>query len=193
VSDEELIMMFQNGDSEAFEKLFLRYKQAIFHFIFRFCKNSETAQELTQDVFSKIITKSDTFRHDSRFSTWIYTIARNITIDHSRKMTHRKQPSLDEKRQNGLSLLDTVESKTHQADRTAISNNLKTRILEAIDNLPEEQKEVFILREHNGLSFEEISEITASKTGTVKSRMRYALESLRTSLNEYKQYAKELS
>jgi len=192
-TDKKLILMFQNGDSTAFEKLFKKYKRPIFSFIFRYCNNTAIASDLTQDVFSKVIQKSASFKNESNFSTWIYTIARNTTIDHNRKAKHRSHLSFDNDNSNGVPLIEIIKNSSPEPDRSLISSNLKIKLHNAIDKLPSDQKEVFLLREYSGLKFDEISKIVNTKTGTVKSRMRYALESLRKTLAEYEQYAKELS
>ena len=94
-TDEELIAMFQTGDAAAFEALFAKYKAPIYVFLVRQCGNREVAADLTQDVFTKLLNRADTFRHQSKFSTWIYTIARNTAMDHARKSKHRNHTSLD--------------------------------------------------------------------------------------------------
>ncbi|MBN2716769.1 MAG: RNA polymerase sigma factor [Deltaproteobacteria bacterium] len=192
-TDEELIAMFQTGDAAAFEALFNRYKAPIFVFLVRQCGNRDIAADLTQDVFTKLLNRADTFRHQSRFSTWIYTIARNTAMDHVRKAKHRNHASLDAaSSDDGPALIEKVSDDGPTPERGSKAGELQKALATAIDKLPVDQREVFILREYHGMPFAEIAEVVDAKIGTVKSRMRYALEALRLELHQYEEYAKEL-
>lgn len=193
-TDEELITMFQTGDAAAFEALFDKYKGPIYIFLVRQCGNKDTASDLTQDVFTKLIKKADTFKHQSKFSTWIYTVARNTAMDHARKSKHRKHASLDTAvSEDSPTLIEKVSGDGPSPERSSNAKQLKQALAKAIEDLPSDQREVFILREYHGMPFAEIAEVVDAKVGTVKSRMRYALEALRQELHQYEEYAKELS
>lgn len=186
--------MFQAGDAGAFEALFDRYKAPIYVFLVRQCGNSEIAADLTQDVFAKLLRRADTFRHQSKFSTWIYTIARNTAMDHARKSKHRNHASLDAQTgDDGPALVERVPGDHPTPERGTTAGELQIALAKAIEKLPEDQREVFILREYQGMPFAEIAEVVDAKVGTVKSRMRYALEALRLELHQYEEYAKELT
>lgn len=193
-TDEELITMYQMGHANAFEELFFKYKGPIYSFLVRQCSNKETASDLTQDVFTKVIKKAGTFKHQSKFSTWIYTIARNTAMDHARKAKHRNHSSLEtSKTEDGPALIERVQADGPSPERASNKTKLQHAIADAIEKLPADQREVFILREYHGMQFSEIAEVVEAKVGTVKSRMRYALENLRQELNQFEEYARELS
>jgi len=192
-NDEELMLAFQQGDASAFGVLFKKYRTPIYAFLVRRCGNRETAADLTQEVFAKVIRKAESFKHQSKFSTWIYTIARNAAIDNGRKAKHRKHTSLDSNVGiDDQKLSDKVAGDDPLPDQTAAAHTLRKDLVAAIAKLPEEQQEVFVLREYQGMPFKEISEVVDARIGTVKSRMRYALEALRQALTEYEDYVRTL-
>ncbi len=96
VTDEVLMLRFQAGDRAAFASLVRKHKTPIYNFILRLVRTSSVAEDLVQDVFVKIVQSAVDFKHESKFSTWAYAIARNICIDHLRKMTFRQHASLDQ-------------------------------------------------------------------------------------------------
>ena len=196
LSDEELLRLFDEGDASAFETLVQRYQRPLFHFILRSVRERDRAEELLQDVFLKVIQRSSEFQGNSKFSTWLYTIARNLCIDTSRKMVFRRHRSLDAPLSaadaEGGTLLDRVAGDEPAADRAVIGQDLQERISIAIDGLPEEQREVFLMREVSNMAFKDIADVVGVPENTVKSRMRYALERLQRALAEYQDYAREL-
>jgi RNA polymerase sigma-70 factor (ECF subfamily) len=197
VTDEVLMLRFQGGDKAAFTSLVRRHKTALYNFILRTVRSGPAAEDLVQDVFVKIVQSAVDFKHESRFTTWAYTIARNICIDHLRKMTFRQHASLDQPRgdaQDGPTLLDrTADAHPSAAvERTAIGVELARRITRCVEDLPPDQREVFLLREVANLPFKDIAGITGVPENTVKSRMRYALERLQENLSEYEDYARAL-
>ncbi|MFK7990744.1 MAG: RNA polymerase sigma factor [Sandaracinaceae bacterium] len=195
-SDEELLRRFDDGDATAFEELVRRYERPLYNFILRSVRRRERADELLQDVFMKVVQRSSDFKGNSKFSTWLYTIARNLCIDHSRKMVFRRHKSLDAPGRSGPgdegpTLLERTAGGA-ETDRAAIAKNLQSRIAAAVDELPDDQREVFLLRQVDGLAFKEIASILEVPENTVKSRMRYALERLQRGLSEYREYVREL-
>src|SRR6476661_11298276 len=96
VTDEVLMMKFQRGERAAFATLVRRHKTTIYNFILRQVRSAPTAQDLSQDVFVRIVQNAADFKYEARFTTWAYAIARNICIDHLRKMSLRRHPSLDQ-------------------------------------------------------------------------------------------------
>jgi RNA polymerase sigma-70 factor (ECF subfamily) len=193
-ADEELMLLFQKGDAGAFELLFKKYKMPIYSFILRQCSQKETAADLTQDVFVKFIKNAQSFNHKSKFSTWIYTIARNTVIDNLRKAKHRHHISFDQPAEKEGSMPEEkIPSSSPLPDAKTAAARLQSILINAIDKLPADQKEVFLLREYQGLPFQEISKVVNAKTGTVKSRMRYALEFLKKELSKQELSARSLS
>ena len=197
LSDEELLRRFNEGDAEAFEALVRRYERPLYNFILRSVRRRERADELLQDVFMKVVQRSGDFKGNSKLSTWLYTIARNLCIDHSRKMVFRRHKSLDAPGRSGESeegptLLERTAAEGPTADRAAIQKDLQRRIAEAVEELPEEQREVFLMRQVQGMAFKEIADVVGVPENTIKSRMRYALERLQRALVEYQDYVREL-
>lgn len=197
VADEVLMMRFQAGDRAAFANLVRRHKTALYNFIFRLVRSGSVAEDLVQDVFVKIVQSAADFKHESRFSTWAYAIARNICIDHLRKMAFRQHPSLDQAALDdpgGPTLLDRTPDVHPSAsvERSVIGQELGQRIARCVESLPTDQREVFLLREIGNLPFKDIATVTGVPENTVKSRMRYALERLQEALAEYEDYARAL-
>ena len=193
--DEVLLRRFVDGDAEAFEALVRRFERPLFNFILRSVRDADRSQELLQEVFLRVIQRAGEFQGGSKVSTWIYTIARNLCIDTSRKMVFRRHRSLDAPSGDdpeGPTMMDRVVSATPLADREVIGGDLKERIARAVEELPDEQREVFLMRELQDLAFKDIAEIVGVPENTVKSRMRYALERLQRALAEYEDYAREI-
>jgi RNA polymerase sigma-70 factor (ECF subfamily) len=197
VTDEVLMLRFQGGDRSSFAILVRRHKTAIFNFILRQVRVASAAEDLVQDVFVRVVQNAADFKHEARFSTWAYAIARNLCIDHLRKMSLRRHPSLDQasgEDQDGPTLGEK-QANTHpsaSAERTAIGAEVGVRITQIVESLPAEQREVFLLREIGNVPFKDIAAMTGVPENTVKSRMRYALERLQEALAEYEDYARAL-
>jgi len=194
--DEQLLARFNGGDPTAFEVLLQRYRRPLYNFILRSVRERDRAEDLLQDVFVRVLQRSAEFKGEAKFSTWLYTIARNLCIDTSRKMVFRRHRSLDAPSSSdegeGPSLLDRVASGSAGVDRTAIGNELQDLIAVAVERLPEEQREVFLMREVQNLPFKDIADIVGVPENTVKSRMRYALERLQEALGEFEDYVQSL-
>ena len=194
-SDEELFARYRRGDARAFEELYRRYRRPVYGFIYRFVSDPETAAELHQEVFLKVIRGAADFEERSKFSTWLYRITRNLCVDRLRRMSHRKTVSLDQPGdpdgRDDRSLSERVEDPSGDVERQVVHGRLREALARAVAGLPEEQREVFLLREVSGLSYKEISEVVGCPENTAKSRMRYALERLRQSLSEWEAVAEE--
>lgn len=195
LSDEALMEKYREGDARAFEVLYKRYNSPLFNFILRHVANRASAEELLQEAFLRVIRGQKGFRGQSRFITWLYTIARNLCIDHLRRMKHRKAASLDQTLnkddRQSQTLLDRIPNGSAGSDRKAMGKELRLKLEQAVSELPDEQREVFLLREVSQLSFKDIAEIVDCPENTVKSRMRYALERLRGKLSEFEALARE--
>jgi RNA polymerase sigma-70 factor (ECF subfamily) len=192
LSDEELMEAYQAGDARAFEHLLKKHQRPVFNFINRHVGVDSVAEELFQEVFLRVIKGAATYKRRAKFTTWMYTIARNLCVDHSRRAKHRQAASLDQpmgRGEEGRSLGEVVADKGPGVDRQAIGRQLQGRLQEAIAGLTDDQREVFLMREYMNLPFKEIAEITGCPENTVKSRMRYALERLRQQLEEYRDLA----
>jgi RNA polymerase sigma-70 factor, ECF subfamily len=195
VTDEVLMVRFQSGDRSAFASLVRRHKTAIYNFTLRMVRSSSAAEDLTQDTFLKVVQSAGEFKHEARFYTWVYSIARNLCIDHLRKMSLRQHPSLDQpsaQSPDGPTLLERTAGPGPSAERKAIGAEMGERITRCVEALPQEQREAFLLREVGNLSIKEMAAIVGVPEGTIKSRLRYALERLQESLAEYEDYARAL-
>lgn len=195
-TDEALMFRYQRGDVRAFELLLGRHRRPIYNFILRFVRDKAQAEDLLQDTFLRVIRSAASYQKQAKFTTWLYTIARNLCVDASRRAKHRKTQSLDapmnEDDTHGATRLDMVPGKNLPADRSAIGGEIGSRLEVALERLVPEQREVFLMREFHDLSFGEIAEIVGCPENTVKSRMRYALEKLRGELEEFADLAKAL-
>jgi RNA polymerase sigma-70 factor (ECF subfamily) len=184
-SDEALIGMYRGGDSAAFEALLRRYRRPLFNFILRLVRDRGRAEELYQDVWMKVVERCGDFRGDAKFSTWLYAIARNVCVDHQRRMRYRAHVSLDATQAgSGPAAGERIANPGPSAEQLAMGRLLKDRIANAVQALPEDQREVFLLRQLQGLAFHEIAEVVGVPLNTVKSRMRYALERLQHALSD---------
>jgi RNA polymerase sigma-70 factor (ECF subfamily) len=196
-TDEILMVRYQRGERKAFVELVRRHNRPIYNFVLRQLRVPSVAEDVTQDVFMRLVQNAAEFKHEARFLTWLYTIARNLCIDQLRKLSHRRHASLDQPQleQSDAPLLgDTVADPNPQgsAERGALSAEVRSSIVKAVDSLPDDQREVFLLREVANLPFREIAEITGVGENTVKSRMRYALDRLKEALCDFEEYARAL-
>ena len=178
------MLAYLKGELGAFEVLVRRHRRPVFNFILRYLGDPEQAEDLVQETFLRLANNASAYRKRSKLTTWLYTIARNLCIDAHRKAKHRRHLSLDQPSATledgeGENLGERLPDASAGTDRSAASARLAPLLRAAIAQLPEEQREVFVLREYSGVPFKEIGRITDTPPNTVKSRMRYALEGLR--------------
>jgi RNA polymerase sigma-70 factor (ECF subfamily) len=193
--DETLMLRYQQGERAAFAQLVRRHQSPLYNFALRQVRIPQVAEDVVQESFVRVVQNAADFKHEARFTTWVYTITRNLCIDYLRKRALRKHPSLDESRGeegDGPTLGEQTADPRASVEREATGTELKERIARAVDALPDEQREVFLMRELSNLPFKEIAEITGVPENTVKSRMRYALERLQEALAEYEDHARAL-
>ena len=195
-TDEALMIRFQRGERAAFTQLVRRHQTGLYNFALRQLRIPSVAEDVVQEAFVRVVQNALEFKHEARFSTWAYTITRNLCIDQLRKRALRKHPSLDESKRgeegDGPTLGEQTADSRANVERQVTGMELKERIAAAVEELPDDQREVFLLRELSNLPFKEIAEITGVPENTVKSRMRYALERLPGALHEYVEYARAL-
>lgn len=188
-SDEILMHRYLEGQPYAFQMLLQRYGGRVYNFIVRRTGDRQQAEDLVQEVFLRIVRRADSFRGESKFSTWMYTIARNLCVDASRRSYHRRVVQLDQPahrgEEDGPTLIDQSADPGPTPDRRAEDLRFRDDLQKALDSLPAEQREVFVMREFEGLRFREIAEVVGAPENTIKSRMRYALEGLRSRLSAY--------
>ena len=175
------MLRFQAGDARAFEVLVRRHRTPVFSFLLRLTGDRARAEDLCQEAFLRVVKASAGWERRARFSTWLYTLARNLAVDEARRMSFRRAEPLDDPLPGNRAHPEPVADDP-QPDRAADAVLVRSMLEAALSALPAEQREVFLLREHAGLRFAEIAEVTGAPENTVKSRMRYALEALRIEL-----------
>lgn len=179
-SDEALMLAYAAGEAEAFEPLYARHRGPLFRFILRQVRVQATAEELFQDVWQKVIVARDRYRPEAKFNTWLYQIATNRLTDHWRAATHRPMASEDDMAR--LAREPAPETPEH----TLSVFEQRRGLQRALEALPPEQREVVVLRLEQELSLDAIGEITGAGRETVKSRLRYAMDKLRTRLGGHR-------
>ena len=180
VEDEILVAQFQAGRLDAFDDLMKRYKGQIYSYLIRSVKNYEDAEELTVEVFFKAYRALDTWKPQARFSTWLYKIAHNLSIDFHRVKSRRHTYSLDNEEfaldePQAVDLWSNPEWEVEEKDRHRVIRN-------AIDQLSPKQKAVFMLNRYQGLQIKEITEVLGMAEGTVKIHLHRAVKKLQTLL-----------
>ena len=180
VEDEILVTQFQAGRADAFDELMKRYKGQIYAYLLRSVKNYEDAEELTIEVFFKAYRALDTWKPQARFSTWLYKIAHNLSIDFHRAKSRRQTYSLDDEEfsvdePTAVDMWSNPEWEIEEKDRHRV-------IRDAIDQLSPKQKAVFMLNRYQGLQIKEITEVLGMAEGTVKIHLHRAVKKLQTLL-----------
>lgn len=189
-TDEDLMERFRDeGDATAFEELLRRHERPVFNFIRRMVRDEELANDLLQETFLRVVKSARVYSRKAKFTTWLYTIARNQSIDALRKAKHRRTISLDAPAKGGdegdRTLMERIPGKSEDAHTRLDAREMTERIQTAVDQLSQEQREVFMMRQLQGLPFKEIAGVIGVSENTIKSRMRYALENLRLALADY--------
>lgn len=189
-SDEELYRRFAEGDERAFRALLDRHGDNVLGYLTRFFGDREMATDLTQDVFLRVISAAPDFRGGCSFRTFLYRIVRNLCIDVMRSRRARPDAgaaSLDDDCDDGgRPLSEVVPGDSPGGTDRTFSGELSEAVSAGLERLPPEQREVFLMREVEGLKFCEIAEVLGVNENTVKSRMHYALASLRASLARFR-------
>jgi RNA polymerase sigma-70 factor (ECF subfamily) len=182
VSDTELIRSFQEGDTEAFEVLIYRYKDKIYSSILFFVKDNYLAEDLFQDVFIKIIDtlKNKRYTEEGKFLPWALRIAHNLCVDYFRKV--KRTPAI--KTSDNKDIFDVINIYEDGADQKIMQSQSHDRVRMMLELLPEEQREIIVLRHYANLSFKEIAQITNCSINTALGRMRYGLINLRKMMVE---------
>lgn len=178
-SDEELMLRVQRGDLAAFDALYDRYHKRLFHFTLRFVRERTLAEDILQETFLRIFRERKGYRKSSHFSTYLFTIGRNLCID-ALKSWERKHLVMKQE--------DYIERQTNQSKgpRKILEETEMREILQReIQRLPRDQREVLILSKYSGLSYEEIARIVESTPPAVKQKAYRALLSLRQKLKKF--------
>lgn len=177
-SDKELLIDFVQGDSKALEILIKRHERRVFTYILLMVRNSHLAEDLMQDTFVKAIksVKCGNYSEINRFQPWLIRIAHNLVIDYFRRNKHYREISNDDYE---MDIFNSPRFSEQNVEEQLVFDQLMGQVRSMIDRLPEEQREVVMLRYYGELSFKEIAESTNVSINTALGRMRYALINLR--------------
>jgi len=183
-SDEQLMLLFQKGDENAYIELVNRYKDKLINFIFNYLGDLESSEDVVQETMIKLYQKKHYYKEIAKFSTWLYTIAKNLANTELRKRKQRKTTLLSQFSKDDKTYeLPSNDPEPGQEIQTDIVNKI---IRDAVDQLSEKFKIVIVLRDIQGLSYEDISEIINVPIGTVKSRINRARLQLQVELKHLK-------
>jgi len=174
--DSALMLRYRDGDVAAFELLYQRHNDALYRYLLRLCHHRDTAEDIFQDVWGKIIKSRQNYRPTAKFSTFLYRVAHNCFIDHIRR-NKRHSHTVDVEPDNQPDPGD-------QPEALAERSMARRRLDAALTELPEEQRDVFLLHEEAGLNLDQIASVTGANRETAKSRLRYAVKKLRVAINE---------
>ncbi|MGY6558975.1 MAG: RNA polymerase sigma factor [Nitritalea sp.] len=179
--DSELIAQFRAGNEFAFESLVEKYKSRVFTTIQLIVKDDAVAEDLLQDVFIKVVQtlSSDAYNEEGKFQPWLMRIAHNLAIDYFRKA--KRYPKIV--MEDGVDIFNSLQFAEQTVEDARVKEETTVLIRRLIDELPEAQKEVLIMRHYMDLSFQEIADQTGVSINTALGRMRYALINLRKKLN----------
>jgi RNA polymerase sigma factor (sigma-70 family) len=185
ISDYDLILRFIKGEQSCFEKLIHRHKNKVFAYISLYIRDQALAEDIFQDTFLKVIqsVKSGKYSDNGKFISWVMRIAHNLIIDHFRRIKQMNTISNDNYES------DLFNSKSFAEDNVEddmIKRQIQKDVRKMISHLPDDQREVVILRHYAGLSFKEIADITDVSINTALGRMRYALINMRRIMVEKK-------
>ncbi|MBQ3077245.1 MAG: sigma-70 family RNA polymerase sigma factor [Clostridia bacterium] len=182
-TDAEVVAAVVAGDVEAFETLVHRYQRKIYNTVLRLSGDATEAEDLTQEVFLKLYRSLASFRGDSSFSTFVYRVASNTAVDWLRK--RGPQPlSLTDEYEDGESMEHALPDPAPPPEERLLREEQRRALSQAIASLPDHQRLVLVLREVDGLSYQQIAEVTGIGEGTVKSRINRARKNLRKKLLE---------
>jgi RNA polymerase sigma-70 factor (ECF subfamily) len=184
--DTELVELAQKGDRDAFRQLVERYQRRVYSICYGMLKNADDSMDVSQEVFVKVYRYLEKFNFQSSFYTWLYRITVNMCIDHIRKNQRVKKVEYDD----GISREDGDEHTLPSTlglnpDKVYGRKELRAKMLEALDSLGEKHRTILILREVDGLSYEEIADVLNISKGTVMSRLFHARRYFQEAIGEY--------
>lgn len=180
--DAGLMLRYRDGDVAAFEQLYQRHKDALYRYLMRMCHDREVANDLFQEVWGKVIASRERYEPRAQFNTFLFHIAHNCAVDHFRRADRQRADRM----QDVTELEETlVGADSERPDARLTQMQMRDALLAALRQLPVEQRNVFVLYEESGLSLEEIGKLTGVAMETAKSRLRYAVNKLRSALHPH--------
>ena len=184
VTDQQLVKLYISGNESAFEELLQRHKNRVYTYIYMMVKSDALAEDLFQDTFIKVINtlKLGNYNEEGKFLPWVMRIGHNLVIDHFRK--GNRMPTF--KNTEEFDIFSVLSDSSLNAEKTLIKDQIHFDVRRIIEELPEDQKEVLIMRIYRDMSFKEISDSTGVSINTALGRMRYALINLRKIIDKNK-------
>ena len=183
LSDEKLILRFQEGDINAYNELVKRYKDRLFNFVLRYFNNAEQAEDVVQDTLIKLYTHASYYKNVAKFSTWIFTIAKNNALTELRKNKRKKTDSLWTDDGQVIDINSNEESLDSKVQNEIAIDQLN----KFLDEIPENFRMAVVLRDFQELSYEEISKILEIPIGTIKSRINRGRIQLAEKMKHFKE------
>jgi len=182
LTDQQLIHLYMEGDADALATIIVRYKDKIYTSIYLLVKDKYLAEDIFQDVFIRVIDtlKCGRYTDEGKFLPWAMRIAHNMCVDHFRKV--KRNPTI--KTSDDRDIFEVLNFSEAGADQKMMAGQSQDRVRKMVDMLPEDQREVIILRHYADLSFKEIAELTSCSINTALGRMRYGLINLRKMMTE---------
>jgi len=174
--DAELVELAQQGEGQAFNVLVARYQAKVMRLVYRYVNNTDVALDLVQDIFLKIFKNLVNFKGESKFSSWLFRVAVNDSIDYLRHVKVRKEQSLDHLQESGY---DVAETRPEGDAAAGLEEREKRKqVRDAMAGLPENQRSVVIMKIYQEMTFEEIADVMEEPVSTIKSRLYKALNTL---------------
>ena len=183
LTDEKLIARFQDGDINAYNELVHRYKDRLLNFVFRYFNNREQAEDVVQDTMIKLYTHASYYKNIAKFSTWIYTIAKNNALTELRK--NKRKPTVSLWTNEGKPI--DIEMKDESLEQTVYNKMAVEELNKYLDEIPENFRIAVVLRDFQELSYEEISKILEIPIGTIKSRINRGRIQLSEKMKHFKE------
>jgi RNA polymerase sigma-70 factor (ECF subfamily) len=177
-SDEELMLRYADDDLDAFQQLYGRHRGGLYRYFLR-QSNPSVAEELFQDVWARVIQSRKRYRPKAAFKTWLYTLAHNRLVDHWRREGAR--PVEQSVSDDDGPVMEAADANPGPQRLVDLRDCLE-QLLQLVSGLPDVQRQTFLLRHEAGMSLKEIAEATSTQAETAKSRLRYAMERLRSAI-----------
>jgi RNA polymerase sigma-70 factor (ECF subfamily) len=171
--DSEIVRQIQSGDATAFDELMRRYKRPLINFVFRMLGNAEDADDVAQDVFIRVYQRLDTYQPETKFSTWLFALARHAAIDHLRWRARHPTGSMES--------APEIAASSGTAEEVG-AREIGEQIAAAVAKLPEDQRTAIVLSEYHGMSYAEIAAVMRCSEKSVESRLYRAKQALRERL-----------
>ncbi|PWK19786.1 RNA polymerase sigma factor [Xanthomarina spongicola] len=183
ITDATLVRNYINGDEPALEKLIIRHKQRVYSFIYSKVFDRDIAEDIFQDTFIKVIRtlKKGKYNEEGKFLPWVMRISHNLVIDHFRK--NSRMPKFSNA--GDFNIFSVLSDSSLDAEKSIIKSQVESDVRKIIEELPDDQKEVLMMRMYNDMSFKEISDKTGVSINTALGRMRYALINMRKIIDKH--------